>query len=290
MPENDSERSHSQHIPGATPAYADDLYCPECGYSLRGLTSKRCPECGLLLDFIESGTPMIPWERRRDLDWLRAYWQTVLMVIFRSRKFCRAFYQPVSYSDAQAFRWVSILHVYVPALFTLGVVHYLHPDLLPRAADETGWWFVVFVCLCALLALIVLTGLPSYFFHPKYLSVERQNRAVALSYYGCAPLALAAIVLLGMCVGGVLLRSASPIATVWLPGALLLKLILAICWTRWGVIGSRTLRRLGRRLLVYCVMPLLVVGVGFFGILIGLPLAAYFIALALYSLRGGPGG
>ena len=58
-------------------------------------------------------------------------------------------------------------------------------------------------------------------------------------------------------------------------------------WSRWAVIGSRTLRRLGRRLLVYCVMPVLVIGVGFFGVLIGLPLAAYFVALVFYSLRGG---
>ena len=25
---------------------ADDLYCPDCGYNLRGITSDRCPECG----------------------------------------------------------------------------------------------------------------------------------------------------------------------------------------------------------------------------------------------------
>jgi hypothetical protein len=34
-----------------------------------------------------------------------------------------------------------------------------------------------------------MTGLPSYFFHPRHLPLEQQNRAVALSYYTCAPLA-----------------------------------------------------------------------------------------------------
>jgi len=65
--------------------YADDLYCPECGYSLRGLTSDRCPECGLRLDFIESAVSLIPWERRRELGRIRAYWQTVLMVLTRTK-------------------------------------------------------------------------------------------------------------------------------------------------------------------------------------------------------------
>ena len=31
-----------------------EYHCPDCGYSLRGLTSDRCPECGLVLDFIDA--------------------------------------------------------------------------------------------------------------------------------------------------------------------------------------------------------------------------------------------
>jgi hypothetical protein len=176
-------------------AYADDLYCPECGYSLRGLTSDRCPECGLRLDFIESDTPLIPWERRRALGRLRAYWQTVWQVMFRTRIFCRAIYRRVSYRDAQLFRWITILHVYIPALLALAVVHVLYPNLLPLVADETGWWFVIVVGGCVLLALAALTGVPSYLFHPRSLPLAQQNRAVALSYYGCAALSLTPLAL-----------------------------------------------------------------------------------------------
>lgn len=175
----------------ATP-YPDDLYCPECGYSLRGLTSARCPECGLSLEFIRSDAPLIPWERRRQLGRLRAYWQTVFQVLFRTKRFCRASCRPVSHPDAQRFRWVTILHVYLPALAVLPVAHWANPNMLRDAVEETSGWFVTLVGAWVLPTLLVLTGLPSYLFHPRRLTTAQQNRAVALSYYGTAPLGLLA--------------------------------------------------------------------------------------------------
>ena len=29
---------------------AADLFCPNCGYNLRGIDSERCPECGVVID------------------------------------------------------------------------------------------------------------------------------------------------------------------------------------------------------------------------------------------------
>jgi hypothetical protein len=49
---------------------------------------------------------------------------------------------------------------------------------------------------CLWLFLFTATGAASYFFHPRSISIERQNRAIALSYYACAPLALTPIVAL----------------------------------------------------------------------------------------------
>ncbi len=43
------------------------------------------------------------------------------------------------------------------------------------------------------LFLFTATGTASYFFHPRSISITRQNRAVALSDYACAPLALTPI-------------------------------------------------------------------------------------------------
>ena len=145
-------------VPGGS-VYADDLFCPECGYSLRGLTSDRCPECGLKLDFIESEVSLIPWERRREIGRVRAYWQTVFQVMCRNKMFCRAGYRSVSYRDAQLFRWVSILHAYATLLLVTGVVHVLHSDLIPGMADESGWWFIGLHWACVLLALLAVVPL-----------------------------------------------------------------------------------------------------------------------------------
>src|SRR5678816_2034622 len=41
-----------------------------------------------------------------------------------------------------------------------------------------------------LLFILFATGMPSYFCHSKTLSIERQNRAIALSYFASAPLGL----------------------------------------------------------------------------------------------------
>jgi hypothetical protein len=51
--------------------------------------------------------------------------------------------------------------------------------------------------LCLVLLLLLISGLPSYWFHPRSISVTRQNRAIALSYYTSAPLLLLPIAALG---------------------------------------------------------------------------------------------
>jgi hypothetical protein len=161
---------------------------------------------------------------------LRAYSQTVSLVIFRTKLFCRAVYRPVSYSDAQRFRWASILQAYVPLLVTLAVLQLVHPDILPWAADETGWWFVILVCACPLLALLVLTGLPSYFYHPRHLSIEQQNRAVAISYYGCAALTLTLPAMTGFCTATMIAWAGSEHVALLGLTALCLFIVMLIGW------------------------------------------------------------
>jgi hypothetical protein len=44
--------------------------------------------------------------------------------------------------------------------------------------------------VCIWLFVFAAAGAPSYWFHPRRLPVIKQNRAVALSHYACAPLIL----------------------------------------------------------------------------------------------------
>ncbi len=166
---------------------SEDLYCPDCGYNLRGLPAVRCPECGLSVEALLA-EPGIPWVRRHELGWFRAYWKTVWTVTFRHKRFAREILRPVSYADAQRFRWVTIVHAYLPLLVTLGL-EYFWPEEVAEFPDTVRPWKMWIAAAALLLFFIAATGVPSYFFHPRRLPVELQNRAVAMSYYTSAALA-----------------------------------------------------------------------------------------------------
>ena len=189
----------------AKPEIRSDLFCQECGYNLRGLISDRCPECGYSLEALRSDVPRLPWVHRAELGRTRAYWQTVWMVMFRHKRFCEEVARPVDFAAAQRFRWVTVLHVYVPILIGTLLLYGLAG---PRPFGEkfvddafNAVWPVAILHFCILLFLAGATGLPSYFFHPRGIPIEQQNRAIALSYYAGAALAWTPLVFLILVAG-----------------------------------------------------------------------------------------
>lgn len=264
--------------------YADDLICPECGYSLRGISSPRCPECGLLLDFIEADRPVIPWESRHELGRVRAFLQTVRQVLRRPKVFCRAVYRPVDYYAAQKFRWICVLLFWGSLLGLTAIIHFLYPNMLPEAAEESGWWYLAWCGVCVLPALLAFTGIPSYFFHPRELPVTRQNRAIALSYYACAPLALGPIMILAAGIGLAIWKKGDYEYATWLIVGILCCVLLVSALEYWSAFAKCTLVGTNRRIwLNVLILPLWFVACGL--ILIGLPAVAYFLALVYYSLQ-----
>lgn len=184
------------------PEIRQDLFCQTCGYNLRGLTGNRCPECGGSLDGVRSLTPQIPWMYRKELGWWRAYWRTIKFVMFRQAQFCDEMARPVSFRDSQAFRWHTVGFIGIPSVFPLVAAYVIvtgHPSPFVRdplgQAVVAGWPLAIFY-FCWLLFLAAATGVPSYFFHPRDIPVQQQNRAVALSYYACGPLVFLAVPLL----------------------------------------------------------------------------------------------
>lgn len=174
-----------------------ELICPECGYDLRAITSERCPECGHAIDRAAMSVSRIPWSHRNAIGRSRAYWRTNLLAIFRSKRLAEEIARPVSFADAQRFRHVTILLAWIPmAAWAVGLVLANWDDATAglRSADSRlGWWMeaAIYVSLLGALwlGLVFVTGVASYFFHPASMPVVQQNRAVALSYYTCAPLA-----------------------------------------------------------------------------------------------------
>lgn len=187
-----------------------DLFCQECGYNLRGLTSNRCPECGCSVDALRSEVSCLPWVYRDTIGRMRAYWQTVCFVMFRHKRFCEEVSRPVDYADAQRFRWVTVLHVYLPILAATILLYFLfwltpsEDSSLNQVFREV--WPVVMIHVCILLFLAAATGVPSYFFHPRDISVEQQNRAIALSYYACAALAWTPLALMALTIGLIMIH------------------------------------------------------------------------------------
>lgn len=172
------------------PGEALEQQCPQCGYDLRGLRHERCPECGLDLSFVESTASLVPWEHRRAGGRVGTYWLTVARALTRPKRFCFAAAQPVDYASARRFHLVTWLHVVVALAIAVGALWIAKPNMVGNALDELGPTLAVLTIGCWLLTLYLLIGVPSYFFHPKRLTIEQQNRAVALSYYAAAPLAL----------------------------------------------------------------------------------------------------
>ncbi len=230
--------------------FPDNLHCPGCGYNLHHTPGEQCPECGYSLVNMRSDVCRIPWEHRRELGRLRAFWQTVWMVTFRKQRFCEEYAHAVSYTDARKFQWVTLMHVYAVVLAGTGYVYLTVPSL-PEEAIQPYWtptgvplthptllgqayaevWPVVILLACFLLYLFAITDSPSYFLRARGLTALQQNTAIAMSYYTCAPLA-AVPALVGVVWANVVIDGldAYPLSTyVWLRQVSVLIAAISLC-------------------------------------------------------------
>lgn len=232
-----------------------DLLCPECGYDLRGISSERCPECGQPIDRASMSVARLPWAHRLAIGRVRAYWRTNLLVMFRPKRLAEEINRPVSFADAQRFRRVTVLLAWLP-LFVIFVVMIFvaWKDATASFHIPTArfGWFLEAICFLSLLpatwiALLLISGVGSYFFHPKSVPILRQNRGVTLSYYTCAPLAWLSI---PAAFSGVAMVIDSTDWGQWNPGQKFVvaasccafgsfAAILVICWSRVTVLVRR---------------------------------------------------
>jgi hypothetical protein len=270
------------------PVIPDDLFCPQCGYNLRGLVSDRCPECGYSIDTVRSMTSGIPWVLRKDLGRFRAYWKTVSLVMFRHRRFCDEIVRHVSYADSQSFRWVTVGHAYLPVLLATMALYALAPSE-PFRDEVFDWlwasvWPVAVLHLCILLFLAAITGVPSYFFHPNGVPVYWQNRAIAMSYYASGPLALTFVPVLAV-VGAYGFWAIDYLASLFVLAGLLFPVVQAVAWWLDLIhISRRVVSQRPRWPIVVgvCVPVLWLILAGL--IFVTLPFSAFLILVAIKSL------
>jgi len=84
--------------------------CPECGYSLRGLTQPRCPECGVDLPasvrtFRRWAIRRIPWDRLQRGSFIWSYLRTVAVLIVNPVRGARALIVPDRWG--RCIRWAT---------------------------------------------------------------------------------------------------------------------------------------------------------------------------------------
>jgi hypothetical protein len=252
------------------------------------VVSDRCPECGDKLDFKKIAEPQIPWAHRREIGRFKAYWKTVWS---HSRIFYRDITRPVSYSDSQRFRWVTVAIAWVSLVAALAVISFADPQAFPRQALADYPKLTIaasaLAALCIFLYLAGATGLPSYFFHPNHLSVQQQNRAIALSYYTCAPLAWtpasSAAAIVGMILQQRNMHSVTALALFVFAFALVLGLEVIWLYDLWRL-AKHTARREYASLVRFAIaLPLLWCLLGGL-VFIVIPLIVFYISLIFVSL------
>jgi len=179
-----------------------ELRCPGCDYDLRALVSDRCPECGLQIDRAALAQSQIPWAHRDRLGSIRAYQRTAWLAWRHPGRMAMCVASPVDLRDARAFQRVTVLFTFVPAV-VIGVAYIIYygrdylssgfPPVAARFGYLLEWLLVVIFAGCLWLFLMAITSVAQYFFWSLGISATRRERAIALSYYASAPLALSAI-------------------------------------------------------------------------------------------------
>jgi hypothetical protein len=215
----------------------EGMICPECAYDLRGLTSERCPECGEDLGILHRREPLIPWEHREDLGFVRAYLATMASVFWRSEKFCRAMATPVSHQRAASFRFITtcILSISL-ALILLPL--FLIVDLENQLQTSSLRWGIFIGWLTFSLCAYWVPGLLSHAFQSKLLTIRQQDRAVSISLYICCTFLLVIVPAILCVIAAAILNDAIDIHET---NALVL-LIVAVAWI--GGVGFALANRL----------------------------------------------
>jgi hypothetical protein len=194
-------------------------FCIGCGYSLRGIDSERCPECGTGVDHEAAAISVIPWTHRGSLGWWRAYLRTVKLAILHPAKLAHEIGRPANFADAVLFRRLTagLATVSMIALsICLICVNYTISELSNYYFEIAGMGVL---WACVWFFFLTVGGVVSYWFHPKIRPIDQQNRAIAISYYACASLALTPIAVALLCTATLLGYLADKSLVQWSSGA-----------------------------------------------------------------------
>lgn len=203
--------------------FALDLYCPNCQYSLRGLSGNRCPECGGEFDLSALSRSRVPWYQRRQVGLVKAWWKTCWMAAFRTRDLAISIHAPAPYAEARKFWLFNAILLSLPWC----VLAWMVPVELPgtRSLDalrlaglgggssQVPSWlaynllipmqgalcFRPVVAVCTLLSVLLVTGGVTYLFQLMPLPRPLQDRAASLSLFSCGSVIAGSLIMAALC-------------------------------------------------------------------------------------------
>jgi len=175
---------------------------------------------------------LIDWEVRKYEGLLLTYCRTVWLALRRWGRLDAEAYTYVTMRAGKRFRSFTVLVVLLALVLSQLVMGlYLHEQMLRQGGQDAAWAIYVGIAVGLVgtwIGLMMMSGAVAWFSCPKRFDTERQDRAIALSYYTCAPMAL--IVLVPVLLGA-MLALLPPHAKGWamrIFGAFLLALV--VCW------------------------------------------------------------
>jgi hypothetical protein len=181
------------------------VYCPACGYDLRGALSDRCSECGLPIVGGQAQYSQLKWHHRNQIGLWRAFWWTVLQVTRDNPEIRDETARIQDGPAARVFRrWVTV----ALALAILGPVIV---EMFDGTEELVGEWWIsnkgstvvqllwpwglamklpIMPPLLTLLFVLVIVCVPRWLCTVRHQSEAFQERATALGDYATAPMAL----------------------------------------------------------------------------------------------------
>ena len=200
----------------------EDIYCPHCGYNLRGLTSGRCPECGNVCDLATMSRSLIPWLHRAEVRRVRAWWQTCWMALRRPGQFAASINAPCPYTEARRFWLINVAIVCLPLVVLCGMFALSFtakqvptgPLAMSLSGGRNDSWLAVnaavpwmsaviywpVVAIAGGLTVLLVTGGVSYLFQVMPIPRRQQDRSAAMSLYSSGAMIAGALVLLCLAV------------------------------------------------------------------------------------------
>ena len=256
----------------------------------------------------------IPWSYRHRLGRILALQRTIFMATFKPRRLAGSSAGPVDFAESEYFRWIVVALASLPLVATLLVIIRIvggsgflsGVGVAPLSNWGSGMsspsflWQLGFIwsagatlapvaAIAIVLALMLGTAASKYWFRPNSLPIERQNRAMAISGYACAPLAwlfIPAVAAIGFYFRdtqdfglGVMSAALQRIFFISLPAILLLW-----WWDTLRMMAGATHCGVGRMVAVGALLPMTWIGCA--AIVLGIfPAVVGFLWLVIDSLR-----